>query len=39
MIFGAKIQIFQKLPIGPENMSFWRENSNVTTYFDDFHKL
>ena len=30
MIFGAKIQIFQKLTIELKKCHFWRENSNET---------
>ena len=30
MIFGAKIQIFQKLTIELNKCHFWRENSNET---------
>ena len=30
MIFGAKIQIFQKLTIEINKCHFWRENSNET---------
>ena len=30
MIFGAKIQIFQKLTMVLKNCHFWRENSNET---------